>query len=233
MSYTWVSSLPPGLPMKSCFTQTLRCGTNSLPCCHAPVPGRVDTLPPILPARSFLSPCTLPSAQPLHGHHSHQWLLSCQIPNTVSRPFLLALCKHSNTLTTPFFKLSLLGLLSDHSPLVLLPLRPALWVLAALPVLMTLLLAVFPSLSSSPFPGLICSQVFNFHLFAGHFPGGSHGKESACNVEDQGSIRGSGRYPGEGNGNPLQYSCLEKSMDREAWQATVHGVPKSRTRLSN
>ena len=47
-----------------------------------------------------------------------------------------------------------------------------------------------------------------------NFPGGSDGKESACNVEDQGSIPGSGRSPGEGNGNPLQYSCLENPMDR-------------------
>ena len=44
---------------------------------------------------------------------------------------------------------------------------------------------------------------------------------------------GSGRFPGAGNGNPLQYSCLENSMDRGAWQVTVHGVAKSRTRLSN
>ena len=46
-------------------------------------------------------------------------------------------------------------------------------------------------------------------------------------------IPGLGRSPGEGNGNPLQYSCLEKPMDRGAWQATVHGVAKSRTQLSN
>ena len=65
------------------------------------------------------------------------------------------------------------------------------------------------------------------------FPGGSDGKASACNMEDLGSIPGSGRSPGEGNGNPLQYSCLENPMDREAWQATVHGVAKSQTRLSN
>ena len=58
-------------------------------------------------------------------------------------------------------------------------------------------------------------------------------KESACNVGDQGSIPGSGRSPGEGNGTPLQYSCLEKSMGRGAWQATVHGVTKSRTQLSD
>ena len=54
------------------------------------------------------------------------------------------------------------------------------------------------------------------------FPGGSEGKASACNVGDLGSIPGSGRHPGEGNGNPLQYSCLENPMDREAWWATVH-----------
>ena len=56
------------------------------------------------------------------------------------------------------------------------------------------------------------------------FPGGSHGKESACNAEDLGSIPGLGRSPGEGNRNPLQYSCLENSMDRGAWWATVHGL---------
>ena len=65
------------------------------------------------------------------------------------------------------------------------------------------------------------------------FPGGSEGKASACNVGDPGSIPGSARSPGEGNGHPLQYSCLENPMDRGAWQATVHGVAKSRTRLSN
>ena len=64
------------------------------------------------------------------------------------------------------------------------------------------------------------------------FPGGSEVKVSACNAGDQGLIPGSGRSPGEGNGNPLQYSCLENPMDREAKWATVHGVAKSRTRLS-
>ena len=58
-------------------------------------------------------------------------------------------------------------------------------------------------------------------------------KKSACNAGDLGLIPGSGRSPGEGNGNPLQYSCLENSMDRGAWWATVHGVTKSQTRLSN
>ena len=61
------------------------------------------------------------------------------------------------------------------------------------------------------------------------FSDGSAGKESACNMGGLTSIPGSGRSPGEGNGNPLQHSCLENSMDREAWQATVHGVAKSRT----
>ena len=63
------------------------------------------------------------------------------------------------------------------------------------------------------------------------FPGGSEVKASACNAGDLGSILGSGRSPGEGNGNPLQYSCVENPMDRGAWWATVHGVGKSRTRL--
>ena len=65
------------------------------------------------------------------------------------------------------------------------------------------------------------------------FPGGSEVKASASNTGDLGSIPGSGRSPGEGNGNPLQYSCLENPMDGGAWWATVHGVTKSRTRLSN
>ena len=60
---------------------------------------------------------------------------------------------------------------------------------------------------------------------------GSDGKEFACNAGEQDSIPGSGRSPGEGNGNPFQYSCLENPMDRGAWQATVHEVPKSQTQL--
>ena len=58
------------------------------------------------------------------------------------------------------------------------------------------------------------------------FPGGSVGKESACKAEDPGLIPGLGRSPGEGNSNPLQYSCLENPLDRGAWQATVHGVAR-------
>lgn len=59
------------------------------------------------------------------------------------------------------------------------------------------------------------------------FPDGSDGKESACNAGDPGSIPELGRSPGEENGNPLQYSCLENSMDREAWTASVHEVTES------
>ena len=61
------------------------------------------------------------------------------------------------------------------------------------------------------------------------FPGSSAGKESASNAGDLGLIPGLERSPAEGNGNPLQYSCLENAMDRGAWQATVHGVTKSQT----
>ena len=65
------------------------------------------------------------------------------------------------------------------------------------------------------------------------FPGGSDSKASVYNAGDPGSIPELGRSPGEGNGNPLQDYCLENPMDRGAWQATVHGVTKSRTRLSD
>ena len=65
------------------------------------------------------------------------------------------------------------------------------------------------------------------------FPGGSAGRESACNAGDLGSIARSGRSPGERNGNPLQYSGLGNPMDAGAWWAIVHGVAKSWTRLSD
>ena len=65
------------------------------------------------------------------------------------------------------------------------------------------------------------------------FPGGSDVKESAHKAGDPGLIPGSGTSPGEGNGNPLQYSCLENSMDRGAWWAIVHGITKSQARLSD
>ena len=61
------------------------------------------------------------------------------------------------------------------------------------------------------------------------FPGGSDGKASACSAVNLGSIPGSGISPGEGNGNPLQYSCLENPIYRGAWRVTVHGVAKSQT----
>ena len=61
------------------------------------------------------------------------------------------------------------------------------------------------------------------------FPGGSVSEDSACHVGDPGSIPGLRRFPGEGNGNPLQYSCLENSMNRGAWKAIVHGVAESDT----
>ena len=65
------------------------------------------------------------------------------------------------------------------------------------------------------------------------FPSGSDGKESTCNAEDLGSIPGLERSLGEGNGNPLQYSCLENPMGRGAWQTTAYGVIKSQTQLSD
>ena len=64
-------------------------------------------------------------------------------------------------------------------------------------------------------------------------PGGSDSKESACSAGDLGLIPGLGRSPGEENGNSLQYSCLENSMDKGVWWATIHGVAKSQTRLSD
>ena len=76
----------------------------------------------------------------------------------------------------------------------------------------------------------ILSTLWIFHptTFEG-FPGGSDGKASAPNAGDPGSIPGLGRSPGERHDNPPQYSCLENSMDRGAWQAIVHGVAKSDT----
>ena len=65
------------------------------------------------------------------------------------------------------------------------------------------------------------------------FPGGSGGKESTFSAGDPSLIPESGKFPGEGNGNPLQYSCLENSVDGGAWWTTVHGVTKSQTQLSD
>ena len=93
---------------------------------------------------------------------------------------------------------------------------------------------IHPCQDSLWFSSPSCDQAGKFNLGAickSSFPHSSVGKESACNAGDLGSIPGSGRSPGEGTGNPLQYSCLENSMDRGTWQAAVHGVTKSRTRL--
>ena len=83
---------------------------------------------------------------------------------------------------------------------------------------------------------ILLLQGSNPHPLHWGFPGGSDGKESACNLGDPGSIPGSGRSPGDGNGNPLQYSHLENPMDGGGWCAmafTVRGVAKSQTQLSD
>ena len=82
----------------------------------------------------------------------------------------------------------------------------------------------------------LCLTYFTQDLYLyieAFFPGDPDGKESACNAGDPGSMPGLGRSPGEGNGNPLHNSCLENLMNRGAWRATVHGVAKSQTRLSD
>ena len=93
--------------------------------------------------------------------------------------------------------------------------------------------------------GQRCSQLEHTHTHTPPHPRWSNGKESTCiharthainppaSSGDSGLIPGSGRSPGEGNGNPLQYSCLENAMERGAWWATVHGVTKSQTQLTN
>ena len=90
------------------------------------------------------------------------------------------------------------------------------------------------SLTRWTFVGKVMSLLFNmlFRLLVA-CTGGSDDKASACNVGDLDSIPGLGGSPGEGNGNPLQYSCLENSMDGGAWWATVHGIAKSQIRLSD
>ena len=81
---------------------------------------------------------------------------------------------------------------------------------------------------SFPSPGDLTSKL------KGAFPDGSAVRNPSANAEDAGSIPGSGRSSGEGNGNPLQYSCLGNPMHRGAWWATIHGLQKkSRTQLSN
>ena len=90
------------------------------------------------------------------------------------------------------------------------------------------LLSIFTA-GSTPFSHFICLSVYLSIYPSIYFPGGSDGKESTCNVGDLGSIPGLGRSSGEENDNPFQYSCLENSMDRGAWQVTVLGVIKSWT----
>ena len=77
------------------------------------------------------------------------------------------------------------------------------------------------------------AMVFLVVRYGYSLPYSSNGKESACHAGGQGSIPGFGSSSGAGNGNPLQYPCLENSMDREAWWATVCAVTKSQTRLSD
>ena len=79
---------------------------------------------------------------------------------------------------------------------------------------------------------LILTPLTQGYLKVRGFPGGSDGKESACHVEGPGSVCGLGRSLGEGNGYPLQCSCLENPMDRGAWRNSVHGVAKSQMRLT-
>ena len=75
----------------------------------------------------------------------------------------------------------------------------------------------------------LVSKLWQYIIEIMNHPISSDDKASACNAEDQGSIPGSGRFLGEGNGNPCQYPCLEIPMDRGAWRATVHGVRNSWT----
>ena len=82
--------------------------------------------------------------------------------------------------------------------------------------------------------GLCCLHFGGFACCSDlSFPGSSDGKESPCNAGDPGSSPGSGRSSGERNGNSFQYSCLDNPMDGNSWQATVRGVTKSRTQLSD
>ena len=106
-------------------------------------------------------------------------------------------------------------------------------------------LPVFSHRHGHPFPASLVPQLWTLvnkamslffntlSSFVMGFPGGSEAEASACNAGDLGSIPGLGRSPGEGNGSPLQYSCLENPMDGEDWWAMVHGVAKSWTRLSD
>ena len=92
---------------------------------------------------------------------------------------------------------------------------------------------LFMCLLATPIPFLGKIAFKTFPPFGGASLVGSDSKESACNVRDSGSILGSGRSPQGGNGYPLLYSCLENSMDRGTWRATVPGVAKNWIRLNN
>ena len=87
--------------------------------------------------------------------------------------------------------------------------------------------------SGVPSPSPITFHNLDIIILFESFSGGSEGKESACNTGEPGLISGLGKEAGEGNGNPLQYSCLESPMDGGAWWAAVHAVAKSQTRLSD
>ena len=84
-----------------------------------------------------------------------------------------------------------------------------------------------------PSPQSVLELIYHLVPRRKGFPGGSVVKKTPANAGDSGLIPDSGRCPGEGNGNPAQYSCLENPIDRGAWWATVHGVAKSQTRLSD
>ena len=91
--------------------------------------------------------------------------------------------------------------------------------------------------AASATPGTLAATAMSVSvarfLDSSGFPGGSDDKESTLNAGDLGFIPGSGGSPGEGNGYPLQYSCLENSLDRRTWGAIVHGVAKNRTSLND
>ena len=95
-------------------------------------------------------------------------------------------------------------------------------------------LVIFKHKHSLEYIYILCIYICMYIYFCiWGFPGGSDGKEAACKAEDWGSIPWLGRSPGNGNGNPLQHSCLENSMDRGAWWAAIYGVTKSQAWLSD
>ena len=86
-----------------------------------------------------------------------------------------------------------------------------------------------PGSQGAPIPHAVADlcTILQLTLLSGGFPGASDSKESACNAGDPSSVPGSGRFSGEGNGNPLQYSYMENPMDTGTCQSTVHGVTRS------